>query len=148
MKETTIQKIITYFEENESVFNSAIEELDSYNGYLGDYRYYEMEMLDELFCNATPAEILNRAFFGHDEDTYTTDTYGNKSYGAFNPNRDYFNLNGYGNLVSTDYKDYTAYLDAYAIEDMYEHRYYIDTIDNDDELAALFDELESEDDDN
>jgi hypothetical protein len=31
---------------------------------------------------------------------------------------------------------------------MSENRYYIDTIESDDELTALFDELESEDDDN
>ena len=145
MKQHIINEIIAYFEEHEELFNDCIEELDSYNGYLGDYRYFEMDMLDELFCNATPTEILNRAYFGHDEDTWTTDAYGNKSYGAFNPNREYFNLNGYGNLVSTNYKDYSAYLDAYAIEDMYEHREYIDAIDDDDELAALFDELDTDD---
>jgi len=147
MKETTIQKIIAYFEENESVFNDCIEELDAYNGYLGDYRYFEMEMLNEFYCNAEPIELLQRAFYGHDEDTWTTDSYGNKSYGAFNPNRDYFNFNGYGNLVSTDYKDYSVYLDAYAIEDMFEHREYIDSIESDDDLAALFDELEEAEDD-
>lgn len=148
MKETTIQKIITYFEENESVFNACIEELDSYNGYLGDNRYYEMEMLDEFYSNAKPLELLQRVYYGRDDDTWTTDSRGDKTYGEFNPNREYFTYNGYGNLVSTDYKDYSAHLDSYAIESMSENRYYIDTIENDDELTALFDELESEDDDN
>ena len=142
MNKTTVQKIIEFFERNEDLFNSCIEELDSYNGYLNDDRYYEMEMLDEFYQGTEPLEILRRAYFGRDNDTRTTDSSGNKIYGEFNPNRDYFTYNGYGNLVSTDYKDYSAHLDEYAIEAMSENRSYIDTIECDDDLAALFDELE------
>lgn len=142
MNKTTVQKIIEFFEGNEELFNSCIEELDSYNGYLNDDRYYEMEMLDEFYHGTEPLEILRRAYFGRDNDTWTTDSSGNKIHGEFNPNRDYFTYNGYGNLVSTDYKDYSAYLNEYAIEDMSENRSYIDTIESDDDLAALFDELE------
>lgn len=65
-----------------------------------------------------------------------------KEYEAFNPNRDYFYFNGYGNLISSDYKDYSDKLDEYAIEEMSENRNYIDSIENDDTLAELFDELE------
>ena len=135
--------IIEYFENNEDIFNDCMEELDSYNGYLGDDRYYPMDELDELHDGIEPSEILQRAFFGYDEETHTTDRYGNKTYGAFNPNRDYFKYNGYGNLVSADYKDYTGMLDKYAVESMSENRCYIDSIDNDEELTALFDELEA-----
>lgn len=144
MEKNTIRKIMEYFEENENTFNSCIEELDAYNGYLSDDRYYEMEMLDELFCDTPAIDLLNRALFGHDEDTWTTDAHGNKEYGSFNPNRDYFTFNGYGNLVSASYKDYSAHLDRYAIESMLENRNYIYTIEEDDDLAALFDELEEE----
>jgi hypothetical protein len=128
------------------VFNAAMEELDAYNGYLGDYRYFEMEYLTEFYSGTDPVEILQRAFFGRDDDTWTTDASGNKIYGPFNPNREYFYYNGYGNLVSSDYRDYTGLLDRYAIEAMSEHREYIDTI-NDNEyfdLCVLFDELEME----
>lgn len=41
-----IKDIITYFKENDDVFCNAIEELDSYNGYLSDNRYYYMEDLN------------------------------------------------------------------------------------------------------
>lgn len=135
--------IITYFESNEDVFNDCIEELDGYNGYLGDDRYYDMDELDELHRGTEPSELLNLAFFGYDEDTYTTDSSGSKTYGAFNPNREYFRYNGYGNLVSADYKDYSALLDKWAIEAMGADREYIDTIEDNAELAALFDELEA-----
>lgn len=141
-KETVIADIIQYFKENEDVFNDCMEELDSYNGYLGDDRYYSMEELNDLYTGQEPQEILFRAFYGLDADTWSTDSSGNKTYGDFNPNRDYFYLNGYGNLVSSDYKDYSDKLDEYAIEEMRENRSDIDSIENDDTLVKLFDELE------
>ena len=135
--------IIAYFEENNDIFADCIEELDSYNGYLGDDRYYSMDELDEFYNGVEPSEILRRAFYGYDSETYATDSSGNREYGAFNPNRDYFTYNGYGNLVSADYKNYSDKLDYYAVEKMSENRHYIDSIDNDEELTALFDELEA-----
>lgn len=139
MKETTkrtaeeiTKEIIEYFKNNEEIFNECIEELDNYNGYLGDNRYYFMDNLDEIYTNELPTEILCRAFYGKDDDTN----------GEFNPNREYFYYNGYGNLVSSDYKDYSAYLDNYAIEAMNENRHYIDSIDSNEDLQKLFDELE------
>ena len=144
MREQTIKKIISYFEENEETFNAAIEELDAYSGYLNDDRYYEMEMLNEFYNGTDPIELLQRAYYGRDDDTWTTDANGNKTYGEFNPNRDYFYYNGYGNLVSSDYKDYSTHLDQYALESMSENRLKIDTIIDNEELTALFDELEEE----
>ena len=141
-KETVIADIIQYFKENEDVFNDCIEELDSYNGDLGDGCYYNMEELNDLYSGQEPQEILFRAFYGFDADSWHTDRSGNKIYEAFNPNRDYFYFNGYGNLVSSDYKDYSDKLDEYAIEEMSENRSDIESIENDDTLAGLFDELE------
>ena len=134
--------IIAYFEENNDIFADCIEELDNYNGYLRDDRYYSMDELDEFYNGVEPSEILRRAFYGYDSETYTTDSSGNREYGAFNPNRDYFTYNGYGNLVSSDYKDYSDKLDHYAVEEMSENRHYIESIESDGDLAALFDELE------
>lgn len=141
MKNEITEKIIAYFEENEELFNDCIEELDSYNGYLGDYRYYSMEDLNEFYNNCEPLELLQRVYFGRDDDTYTTDASGNKIYGEFNPNREYFYYNGYGNLVSSDYKDYSHLLDCYAIDAMNENREYIYSIIDNEEISALFDEL-------
>ena len=141
-KKAIIADIIQYFKENEDVFNDCMEALDSYNGYLGDDRYYDMDELNDLYSGQEPQEILFRAFYGFDADSWHTDSRGDKEYGAFNPNRDYFYFNGYGNLVSSDYKDYSDNLDPYAIEAMSEGRNYIDSIENDDILSDLFDELE------
>lgn len=141
-KETIINEIISYLEENEAACIACMEELDNYNGYLGDDRYFEMEELDQMYLDQPHMELLYRAFYGHDDDTWTKDSDGEKVYGPFNPNRDYFYYNGYGNLVSTDYKDYSDKLDHYAVETMSECRSYIDSIDQDPDLSALFDELD------
>lgn len=150
MKKTTrtteeiTREIIEYFKNNEDIFNDCMEELDSYNGYLGDNRYYLMDELDELHNDIEPSEILRRAFYGYDEDTWTTDKSGEKNYCSFNPNKEYFRYNGYGNLVSAEYKDYSDMLEPFTIEAMSENRDYIDTIDYNEDLKALFDELEEE----
>lgn len=141
--EKIMEKIIAYFNNHEDTYNAAAEELDAYNGYLGDDRYYSMDELNELYNGTEPIEIIARAFYGYDEETWTTNKDGDKEYGPFNPNREYFRYNGYGNLVSADYKDYSGLLDHYIIESMLENRDYIDTIDNDPELSELFDELEN-----
>lgn len=142
-REELINQIIKYFEDNEDVFNECIEELDSCNGYLNDDRYYNMEELNEFYNSTEPIELLYRCFYGHDADNYTTDASGNRNYGEFNPNREYFKYNGYGNLVSTNYKDYSDKLDNYFVESLYDNRQDIYCIDNDEELTTLFDELEN-----
>lgn len=141
-REATIKKIIEFLEENDDILTECAEQLDSYDGYIGDGRYYPMEELDELMSGKDPSELLRMAFYGYDEDTFTTDSHGSRTYGSFNPNRDYFTFNGYGNLVSSDYVDYSGYLDRYFIEALEEARRWVDAIDDNDELAALFDELE------
>ena len=144
MKENIIDKIIEFFKNNEDIFNSCMEELDAYNGYLCDDRYYCMEELDEFYSDTKPIDLLYRAFYGRDDDSWTWDERGAKVYGEFNPNRTYFYFNGYGNLVSSDYKDYSNHLDHYAVEAMNENRYYISSIEYDEELSALFDALEED----
>lgn len=143
--EKITNEIIAYFQEHEDTYNEAAEELDAYNGYLGDDRYYSMDELNGFYNGTDPSEILARAFYGYDEETWTTDASGNREYGAFNPNREYFRYNGYGNLVSANYKDYSGLLDHYIIENMLKNRNYIDTIDDTPELSELFDELENAD---
>lgn len=130
------QAILDYFEENTDVFNDVIEELDTYNGYLGDDRYYCMEDMNDLFSGCDVLYILNRAFFGSDEEG-----------GAFNPNRDYFRFNGYGNFVSAWKKDYSDHLDLYIIDALVDNRENVYTIDDDPDLSDLFDALEAERDD-
>ena len=106
-------------------FNHDIEELDSWNGILGGNRIEDMEFLDELYQGKDATEILTRAYFGHDDDTWH-DENGERVHGEFNPNRDYFYFNGYGNLVSTDYKDYSDYLDLDYVQDIVDNYGHLD----------------------
>lgn len=148
MKRENIKKIIEWFEENEAAFDACIEELDAWNGFLNDDRYYEMELLNEFYNNVEPMELLQRVYFGYDADSWITDSHGEKEYREFNPNRDYFTYNGYGNLVSTNYKDYSAYLGEYFIEELFENKDRIDTIEEYEELIELFNELEESEEEN
>lgn len=149
MKETTkrtaeeiTKNIIEYFKNNEELFNDCIEELDNYNGYLNENRYYSMDELNEFYNDSKPLEILYRAYYGRDDNTWTTDKEGNKIYEKFNPNRKYFYYNEYENLVSSDYIDYSNLLCEFTIEVMKENKEYIYTIEENEDLQKLFDELE------
>lgn len=141
--DTITEEIFEVFAEDEELFVDCIEELDSYNGYLGDDRYYCMDDLDEIYHDSDPSEVLQRAFYGYDADSTYLDSCGNKVSGAFNPNRDYFYYNGYGNLVSSDYKDYSAFLDHYFIDSLLENRAYIYSLEDSYKLSELFDRLEA-----
>ena len=134
------EEIKAYFEENEEEFNEVIEDLDSYNGYLGDDRYYNMEDLDEFYHDTEPTEILTRAFYGHDADSWELGRHEEKIYQAFNPNREYFTYNGYGNLVSTNYKDYSDRLDMYFVDELIENAGQLYNIPE--EVQELLDEIE------
>ena len=60
-------------------------EVNGWDGSLGEFEYYEMEQINELFQSAEPLEILRMAH-----------------YGEFDWNDDYFTINGYGNLESVN----------------------------------------------
>lgn len=110
------EKVKKFFEENEEAFIKAVEDLDRWDGYLGSDRYYPMECIGEFFAGEDALWVLQRAFFGYDEDMWMTDSQGRKEYSKFNPMRDWFRLNAYGNFVSTDRKDYSSYLDDQFVE--------------------------------
>lgn len=114
LRNEAIEKILNYFKENEDDFNNAIQVLDDYNGYLNDDRIYPMEFLNSFYVNADADEILRRAFYGYNGDYTNSD--GNHPE-PFNPNADYFYYNGYGNLVSTNYIDYSDRLDEWFINE-------------------------------
>ena len=127
------EMLMELFENNQELFNSTIEELDCYNNYLGDDRYYLMDELPELLGGLDTIDLLNRAYFGRDDDDYHTNARGEKEHDPFYPNRKYFYFNGYGNLVSSDFKDYSNRLDDYFIDAIIEnqnHLYLDDEIKN------------------
>ena len=139
-----LEQAQSYFEDNEEIFIQVIEELDSWNGYLGDDRYFEMDELYDFYSvnnREVFDNLLNRIYYGHDADNWHTDSHGEKEYGEFCPNRNYFTYNGYGNLVSTDYKDYSSYLTKSFVEAVYDNQSHL-TIPE--ELQEIFDEYDNQ----
>lgn len=119
------ENIIKYLEENEELFNRLIEELDSWNGYLGDDRWNPMDELDELLYGVTPTDIIRMT-----------------NHSKFDIDDNYVRCDGYGDLESAYSLDYTDHLDEYFVKELMSERSHIDI--NDKELEYMLDELEEE----
>ena len=124
--EEMIDKAISYFEENEGDFICAMDDLDSWCGYLGDDRYYPMSDIDDHFCDVKVSDFLDRLS------------------GDFNHNDNYFKYGVYG-LESSNEVDYSDYLDRYAIQAMYENAHRINLPEEIRELFEEYDTQEEED---
>lgn len=94
-KQYVYNKALEELKEDEDVFVVACEELDSWDGFLGDDRAYNMEDFDELMSGKSPLEIAR-------------DIDGNN----FSTSDDYFYYTIYG-LESTDDK-YDIYSSNYG----------------------------------
>jgi hypothetical protein len=90
------------------LFVEVCEELDSWDGFLGDDRCYSMDEIDEILGDRKPSELLNMV---------SSD---------FDFNDDYFYFNGYGNLKSCDDKAdvYLCSFDREEILDEYLVNYF------------------------
>lgn len=116
--ENKIEKLMQYYNDNPDDFADDIEELDDYNGCLGGERRHPMDELYEIYDDADPTEILRRAHFGYDDDSWH-DEDGEMVRGEFNPTREYIYINGYGNFVSTSDRDYRdGYLEENYVQDI------------------------------
>ena len=142
---TLAETLLNYYKENEYDFNNDIEEMDNWNGCLGFGRINPMEELDVIYQSKEVTEVLIRAYFGHDDDIWCEEN-GKRVYGEFNPNRDYFYFNGYGNFVSTDYKDYSDYLDVDYVQDIIDNESHLCLSDGAQQIIDSYDELKSLDD--
>lgn len=117
----TIETILEFFEENEDLFIETIEELDSYMGYLGDDRIYDMDDFDELTSHWTHRQLLENLH-------------------QFDIDDDYFQFTIYG-LDSMNYKDYSDFLDKYFVEELLDYR---NNLYLDDEVEKLLKQYEEE----
>lgn len=71
-----------------------------------------MEMLDDMMDSLTPTDIIMRALYGYDYYFKSSDVRE-----SFNPNREYFYFNGYGNLVSVAARYKVAFIKEHLNED-------------------------------
>lgn len=133
---TLADTLLNYYQENEDDFNHDIEEMDNWNGFLGFSRIEPMEELNVICHGEEAIEILRSAFFGHDENSVQSAT--------FNPNRDYFYYDGYGNLVSTDFIDYSDYLDDDCVQKIIDNKSHLCLSDGAQEIIDNYEDFSSE----
>ena len=92
------KKMTEYWKAHNDSFSRVCEELDSWDGFLGDDRIYFMDELDDLLCDRKPSEVLQMV------DTANFDY----SDGYF-----YYNIYGIRSTNEKDYYDYVDYSDVF-----------------------------------
>ena len=118
----TTNDLLEYFEDNEEEFIEVIEELDDYNGYLADDRYYDMDEFDYILSDKSPSTIV---------EMLSDD---------FNICDEYFRFGMYG-LESADYRDYSEYMEYWFIDEIIKLR---DHLCLSEEVEAIIDSIDDE----
>ena len=137
-KTTLKERIIDLFKEMNdgefiSVWNEYCRETNKFDDEIMDA--YELE--EWVNNSGDTMNILNRFFFGSDEEREGT---------SANPNRNYFKFNGYGNIISFDYI-YNQFTDEFHYVDADELAEYIAENEEafyNDEIQEIIDEYTSE----
>ena len=137
-KTTLKERIIDLFKEMNgeeviSVWNEYCREVNKFDDQIMDA--YELE--EWANNSGDTMNILNRFFFGSDEEREGT---------SANPNRNYFTFNGYGNIISFDYI-YNQFTDEFHYVDADELAEYIAENEEafyNDEIQEIIDEYTSE----
>lgn len=93
LSEKCLDEIKELLESDTDLLNEVVVDYLEENRYDDDI-WIDMENFDDYMSHLSPIEIAQRIF-----------------YGDFCPNHNYFKLNGYDNVVSSDYLDYEDYLD-------------------------------------
>lgn len=113
-----------YLLNNMETTRGLVQEVNSWNGALEHLDYIDMELFNDYMLDSDPMWIAERIF-----------------YGDFNPNDEFFQFNGYGNLVSYDLYDINAEIEDYideVIEAIIENR---DDIEMDEVIESMIEVL-------
>ena len=94
-KQHVREAIAEVLDDNTDVFVQICEELDNWNGFLGDARCYDMSEIDEFFSK--PSELLDKM-------------------NDFNINDEYFYFDVYGVTTASD--KYDVYSDTVSVDDI------------------------------
>lgn len=100
-REACIEEVKKYFWENPDEWTDAVKDLNAFNGCLGSGERFSMADFNKLMVGKSPLDIARMIADGDDEDGSD----------GFNPDREYFYFDGFGNLISCEEKDYSDYLD-------------------------------------
>lgn len=127
---------------------NALKQMDEsevitiWNEYCHETSHFDDEILDayqleEWAQNSEVMNVLNRFYFGSDDEQPGT---------SANPNRDYFTFNGYGNIISFDYI-YNSYTDEFSyifVDEMIDFIIEEDNALYNDEIRDILDEEEED----
>ena len=94
-KQHVREAIAEALDDNTNAFVQICEELDNWNGFLGDARCYDMSEIDEFFSK--PSELLDKM-------------------NDFNINDEYFYFDVYGVTTASD--KYDVYSDTVSVDDI------------------------------
>ena len=125
-------RMIDYWKAHNDSFSNVCEELDSWDGFLGDDRIYSMDELDDLLCDKKPSEVLQMVDtpnFDYSDDYFYYDIYGIRSTNE----KDYFNYVNYSEVFEKLIDDYGKIFNYHYGRAYYELFNDIDNIDSQDE---------------
>lgn len=135
-REEIIDDIYDYIKSDGDLASVLAEQLGCVNG---DELWRDMDEFDSVLDGYSPSEIVSMTFHGGDI------SWEGEIRGEFNPNAEYFKFNDYGNLVSSDWANYSSYFTKEAVEDLAnEHWWHLDLPKD---LAEMFEELDELDED-
>ena len=138
-RQDAIERLYEWFDDdNMEAYYDMLEELDSWDGWLGDERRNPMYSLGDWMSGLDWEDVFNYGRNGED-------VYG----GSFNGSRDYFYVDAYGNLVSTDDRDYD--FDEYGVEailkqPMHRYEWIFNVYHCEDDLRPFFEAYEANED--
>ena len=142
----TVERTIYYIPDQDITLNLQEKRFQGYK------RWYDYETQDDPRYNAEEADRTSWATVPQGSLIGTQNDYGD-TYGVYDTEQRDANTpvivgwaNGAAHIIACDisnYKDYTHRLDEYFVNELLENRSYIDTIENDEELTELFEELEN-----
>lgn len=133
MKKERILEVIKGMEDGDII--------NLWNEYCYDTNRYDDEIMDaytmeEWVTNSNDTmNILNRFYFGSDEEREGT---------SANPNRNYFTFNGYGNIISFDYiyNSYTEEFSYIFVDELIDYIIENENAFGVDEIAEILEEIE------
>ena len=140
------KRMTNYWKAHNDSFSRVCEELDSWDGFLGDDRIYSMDELDDLLCDKKPSEVLqmvDTANFDYLDNYFYCDIYGIRSTNE----KDYYNYVDYSDVFEKLIDDYNQvfshnYGNAYyeLFDDVYSMVYSMSSWDEDEIQDGLNDD--------
>lgn len=131
MTKTELRKAITeILAEDLNLLADIVEELDDLVNFLEQDRWWSMSEFENVLGDIGIRDLAERCYWGKDLDACDNRT-------TFNPYRKYFRINAYGNLESSDVRDYSDWNDGILANDIAQYWGRINSVKGDSRLLLL-----------